>query len=82
MTIAVKAYANADDVLIAWQPDKWADDWAGFQLERRDDHTQQVTPNPVEGRCSRPACRPHCHQSGDAFGPTTASLPPTTYRIG
>jgi PLD-like domain len=43
MTIAVKAYANADDVLIAWQPDKWADDWAGFQLERRDDHTQQVT---------------------------------------
>jgi phosphatidylserine/phosphatidylglycerophosphate/cardiolipin synthase-like enzyme len=43
MTIAVKAYANADDVLIAWQPDKWADDWVGFQLERRDDHTQQVT---------------------------------------
>ena len=37
MTIAVKAYANADDVLIAWQPDRWSDDWAGFQLERRND---------------------------------------------
>jgi phosphatidylserine/phosphatidylglycerophosphate/cardiolipin synthase-like enzyme len=43
MTIAVKAYANADDVLIAWQPDKWSSDWAGFQLERRNDLTQQVT---------------------------------------
>jgi hypothetical protein len=35
MAIVVKAYANADDVLIAWQPDQWSDDWAGFQLERR-----------------------------------------------
>jgi phosphatidylserine/phosphatidylglycerophosphate/cardiolipin synthase-like enzyme len=43
MTIAVKAYANADDVLIAWQPDKWSDDWAGFQLERRNETTQQIT---------------------------------------
>jgi hypothetical protein len=43
MTIAVKAYANADDVLIAWQPDTWSDDWVGFQLERRNDTTQQVT---------------------------------------
>jgi phosphatidylserine/phosphatidylglycerophosphate/cardiolipin synthase-like enzyme len=43
MTIAVKAYANADDVLIAWQPDKWPDDWTGFQLERRNDTTQQIT---------------------------------------
>jgi phosphatidylserine/phosphatidylglycerophosphate/cardiolipin synthase-like enzyme len=43
MTIAVKAYANADDVLIAWQPDRWSDDWIGFQLERRNDTTQQVT---------------------------------------
>jgi len=43
MTIVVKAYANADDVLIAWQPDQWSDDWVGFQLERRDDHTQAVT---------------------------------------
>src|SRR5262245_16874337 len=43
MTIAVKAYANADDVLIAWQPDKWSDDWAGFQLERRNETTHQVT---------------------------------------
>jgi phosphatidylserine/phosphatidylglycerophosphate/cardiolipin synthase-like enzyme len=43
MTIAVKAYANADDVLIAWQPDQWSDDWAGFQLERRNDTTQQIT---------------------------------------
>jgi phosphatidylserine/phosphatidylglycerophosphate/cardiolipin synthase-like enzyme len=43
MTIAVKAYANADDVLIAWQPDQWANDWLGFQIERRNDTTQQVT---------------------------------------
>jgi hypothetical protein len=43
MTIIVKAYANADDVLIAWQPDQWSDDWVGFQLERRNDTTQQVT---------------------------------------
>src|SRR5215472_11345100 len=56
MTIAVKAYANADDVLIAWQPDQWSDDWVGFQLERRNDATQQVTvvvnripPKPGEG---------------------------------
>jgi phosphatidylserine/phosphatidylglycerophosphate/cardiolipin synthase-like enzyme len=56
MTIAVKAYANADDVLIAWQPDRWSDDWAGFQLERRNDTTQQITvvanripPKPGEG---------------------------------
>ena len=56
MTIAVKAYANADDVLIAWQPDQWSDDWAGFQLERRNDTTQQITivanripPKPGEG---------------------------------
>jgi hypothetical protein len=27
MTIVVKAYAKADDVLIAWRPDQW--DWVG-----------------------------------------------------
>lgn len=43
MTIEIKAYANADDVLIAWQPDQWPSDWVGFQLERRNDTTQQVT---------------------------------------
>ena len=43
MTIVVKAYANADDVLIAWRPDQWSNDWVGFQLERRNDTTQQVT---------------------------------------
>jgi len=43
MTIDVKAYANADDVLIAWEPDPWSGDWVGFQLERRDDTTQAVT---------------------------------------
>jgi phosphatidylserine/phosphatidylglycerophosphate/cardiolipin synthase-like enzyme len=30
-------------VLIAWRPDQWSDDWAGFQLEQRNDKTQQVT---------------------------------------
>jgi phosphatidylserine/phosphatidylglycerophosphate/cardiolipin synthase-like enzyme len=56
MTIAVKAYANADDVLIAWQPDEWSGDWVGFRLERRDDATGQITvvvnripPRPGEG---------------------------------
>jgi hypothetical protein len=43
MTIAGRAYANADDVLIAWQPDQWSDDWVGFQPERRNDTTQQIT---------------------------------------
>jgi phosphatidylserine/phosphatidylglycerophosphate/cardiolipin synthase-like enzyme len=43
MTIIVKAYANADDVLIAWQPDQWPADWVGFQIERRNDTNQQVT---------------------------------------
>jgi phosphatidylserine/phosphatidylglycerophosphate/cardiolipin synthase-like enzyme len=43
MTIVVKAYANADDVLIAWQPDQWPADWVGFQIERRNDTNQQVT---------------------------------------
>jgi phosphatidylserine/phosphatidylglycerophosphate/cardiolipin synthase-like enzyme len=43
MTINVKAYANADDVLIAWQPDSWPNDWVGFQLERRNNTTQQST---------------------------------------
>jgi len=56
MAISVKAYANADDVLIAWRPDQWSDDWVGFQLERRNDTTQSVTvmanripPKPGEG---------------------------------
>src|SRR5260370_38314032 len=43
MAIVVKAYANADDVLIAWQPDPWPAAWVGFQLERRNDTNQQVT---------------------------------------
>ncbi|WP_375789232.1 phospholipase D-like domain-containing protein [Bradyrhizobium sp. Pha-3] len=42
MTINVKAYANADDILIAWQPDTWSNDWVGFQLERRNNITQQT----------------------------------------
>jgi hypothetical protein len=36
MTITVKAYSNADDVLIAWEPDAWSSAWAGFQIERKD----------------------------------------------
>ncbi len=43
MTITVKAFANADDVLIAWQPDQWPANWVGFQIERRNDTNQQVT---------------------------------------
>ena len=60
MTIAIKAYANADDVLIAWQPDQWSDDWAGFQLERRDDTTQQVTvvPNRIPPKAGQGPVQP------------------------
>jgi phosphatidylserine/phosphatidylglycerophosphate/cardiolipin synthase-like enzyme len=43
MPIAVKAYANADDVLIAWEPNPWPTDWIGFQIERRNDNSGQVT---------------------------------------
>jgi hypothetical protein len=43
MPIAIKAYANADDVLIAWSPDKWDPTWVGFKLERRDERTKSVT---------------------------------------
>ena len=57
MTINVKVYANADDVLIAWQPDPWSNDWVGFQLERRNNITQQsivlsnrIPPNPGLGK--------------------------------
>jgi hypothetical protein len=56
MTIAVRAYANGDDVLIAWKPDRWPDGWVGFQLERRNETTKQVAvlanrlpPNPGQG---------------------------------
>ncbi len=41
--ITINAYANADDVLIAWEPKKWSNDWVGFQLERRDNISQEVT---------------------------------------
>src|ERR1700678_2359368 len=43
MTISIKAYANADDVLIAWEPNRWPQNWVGFKLERRDDTSQQIT---------------------------------------
>jgi len=80
MTIVVKAYANADDVLIAWQPDQWPADWVGFQLERRNDTTQQVTimvnripPKPANLRYSRPASRRISRRFGAASGPITTS---------
>ena len=88
MPITVKAYANADDVLIAWQPNPWPSTWVGFQLERRDDKTQQVTvianripPARVRGRCSRLASHPRNPRFAAASGPITASSPPTTSRI-
>ena len=42
--INVKAFANADDVLIAWEPTRWHRAWIGFQLERRDNKTGEVKP--------------------------------------
>ena len=43
MSIAVKAYANADDVLLAWEPNPWSNDWVGFQIERRGNTTQKIS---------------------------------------
>ncbi|WP_395739935.1 phospholipase D-like domain-containing protein [Prosthecobacter sp.] len=41
--ITVKAFANNDDILLAWQPAPFPEEWVGFQIERRDELTQQVT---------------------------------------
>lgn len=46
MTLQVRAYANADDVLLAWRPDTWDDAWIGFRIDRRNDATQAVTTLP------------------------------------
>jgi phosphatidylserine/phosphatidylglycerophosphate/cardiolipin synthase-like enzyme len=43
MSLNVKAYANADDILVAWEPTQWDESWVGFQLERRDGSTGKVT---------------------------------------
>jgi phosphatidylserine/phosphatidylglycerophosphate/cardiolipin synthase-like enzyme len=43
MPITVKAFANADDVLVVWEPSPWSNAWVGFMVERRDDTTGQVT---------------------------------------
>jgi len=60
MSIAVKAYANADDVLIAWEPDQWSADWVGFQLERRDDTAQKaiVVPNRIPPKAGQGPVQP------------------------
>jgi hypothetical protein len=49
MTIIVKAFANADDVLIAWQPDQWPDDWVGFQWRNDTNHAARKLNVVVEG---------------------------------
>jgi hypothetical protein len=43
MAIELKAYSNGDDVLIAWSPEDWPQQWVGFQLERRDVATGVVS---------------------------------------
>lgn len=43
MVLSVTAYANESDVLIAWRPDVWHDEWVGFSLERRDASSGVVT---------------------------------------
>jgi hypothetical protein len=60
MMITVKAYANADDVLIAWQPDTWSEDWVGFQIERRNETNQQITvlPNRIPPKPGQGAVQP------------------------
>jgi hypothetical protein len=44
MSIAVRAYANADDALIAWRPKPWPDEWVGFALWKRDLKSGAETP--------------------------------------
>jgi hypothetical protein len=85
MTINVKAYANADDILIAWQPGTWSNDWVGFQLERRNNITQQTTvlsnripPKPGEKPVADAGISSTHRRSGAASGPITASSTPTT----
>ena len=43
MPIKLKVYANSDDAILAWKPDPWPDTIVGFQIERRDIHTGQVS---------------------------------------
>lgn len=56
MVIRIKAFANADDVLIAWEPEEWPDALVGFQLERKDEKTgaisiinNRIPPKPGQG---------------------------------
>ena len=44
MAITVNAFACADDVLIAWEPAAWNDNWAGFCVEKRDERTHDIAP--------------------------------------
>jgi hypothetical protein len=44
MSIVVRAYANADDALIAWRPKPWPDEWVGFALWKRDLKSGAETP--------------------------------------
>jgi hypothetical protein len=44
MAITVNAFACADDVLIAWKPAAWNDNWAGFCVEKRDERTHDIAP--------------------------------------
>ncbi|BCH05010.1 hypothetical protein MesoLj131b_70090 (plasmid) [Mesorhizobium sp. 131-2-5] len=39
MPLVIKAYANSDDVLIAWNASDWDESWVGFKLDRRDTKT-------------------------------------------
>lgn len=43
MPINVRVYSNADDALVAWDPDVWDPAWVGFRVERRNETTQRVT---------------------------------------
>jgi hypothetical protein len=79
MPIAIKAYANADDVLIAWKPDAWSAEWVGFQLERRNEKTSQITqssptaflPSQVLDPLRMSGFHRQCRQSDGASGPIT-----------
>jgi len=48
MAIAIYAYANADDALIAWRPAPWPTEWIGFALWKRDLKTG--TESPINNR--------------------------------
>ena len=85
--IAVRVYANADDVLIAWKPDQWPDAWVAFnsndETRRRNRlrFSQTAYPrNRAKDQSRKPASPPRSRRFGAVFGPTIMLRPPIACR--